>query len=87
MKELRWGFIGCGEVCELKSGPAFDQVEDSRVVAVMSRTELKARSYAVRHGVTYATTIAAAQAFAAAMEVARDEGLGIVALQDLPQWT
>ena len=51
MKELRWGFIGCGEVCELKSGPAFDQVEDSRVVAVMSRTELKARSYAVRHGV------------------------------------
>ncbi len=45
------------------------------------------RLAAVRHGVTYATTIAAAQAFAAAMEVARDEGLGIVALQDLPQWT
>ena len=44
------------------------------------------RLAAVRHGVTYATTIAAAQALAAAMEVARDEGLGIVALQDLPQW-
>ena len=44
------------------------------------------RLAAVRHGVTYATTIAAAQAFAAAMEVARDEGLGVVALQDLPQW-
>ncbi len=44
------------------------------------------RLAAVRYGVTYATTIAAAQAFAAAMEVARDEGLGIVALQDLPQW-
>ncbi|MBR0405566.1 MAG: carbamoyl-phosphate synthase large subunit [Eggerthellaceae bacterium] len=45
------------------------------------------RLAAVRHGVTYATTIAAAQAFAAAMEVARDKGLGVVALQDLPQWT
>lgn len=43
------------------------------------------RLAAVRHGVTYATTIAAAQALAAAMEVARDDGLEIVALQDLPQ--
>ena len=51
MKQLRWGFIGCGEVCELKSGPAFAEVEDSTVVAVMSRTEKKARSYAERHGV------------------------------------
>ena len=41
------------------------------------------RLAAVRHGVTYATTIAAAQAFAAAMEVAREDGLDIVALQDL----
>ena len=43
------------------------------------------RLAAVRHGVTYATTIAAAQALASAMEVARNEGLGIQALQDLPQ--
>ncbi len=41
------------------------------------------RLAAVRHGVTYATTIAAAQALAAAMEVARNDGLDIVALQDL----
>ena len=27
MKHLKWGFIGCGEVCELKSGPAFSEVE------------------------------------------------------------
>jgi len=46
----------------------------------------KLRLAAVRHGVTYATTIAAAQALAAAMEVARADGLHIVALQDLPQW-
>ena len=51
MKILRWGFIGCGEVCEKKSGPAFSEVEGSSVVAVMSRTAEKARSYAERHGV------------------------------------
>ena len=51
MKKLKWGFIGCGEVCEKKSGPAFAEVEDSTVVAVMSRSELKARSYAERHRV------------------------------------
>ena len=44
------------------------------------------RLAAVRHGVTYATTIAAAQALAAAMETVHDDGLGVVALQDLPQW-
>ena len=51
MKEINWGFIGCGEVTEKKSGPAFNEVEGSRVVAVMSRTENRARSYAERHHV------------------------------------
>lgn len=51
MKILKWGFIGCGEVCEKKSGPAFGMVEGSSVVAVMSRSAEKARSYAERHGV------------------------------------
>ena len=51
MKKLKWGFIGCGEVCEKKSGPAFSEVPGSEVVAVMSRTQEKARSYARRHGV------------------------------------
>ena len=44
------------------------------------------RLAAVRYGVTYATTIAAAQALAAAMESVRDGALGVIALQDLPQW-
>ena len=35
----------------MKSGPAFGEVEGSSVVAVMSRSEEKARSYANRHGV------------------------------------
>ena len=51
MKLIQWGFIGCGEVTELKSGPAFNDVVGSRVVAVMSRTEQRARSYAERHQV------------------------------------
>lgn len=51
MKKLKWGFIGCGEVTETKSGPAFNEVEGSEVVAVMSRNGKKARSYAERHGV------------------------------------
>ncbi len=51
MKQINWGFIGCGEVTEKKSGPAFNEVEGSQVVAVMSRSENKARSYAVRHHV------------------------------------
>ena len=51
MKIIKWGFIGCGEVTEKKSGPAFSEVEGSTVVAVMSRSEEKARSYAERHGI------------------------------------
>ncbi len=51
MKIIKWGFIGCGEVTEKKSGPAFSEVEGSLVEAVMSRGRDKARSYAERHGV------------------------------------
>lgn len=51
MKKIKWGFVGCGEVTEKKSGPAFSLVEGSEVVAVMSRREDKARSYAERHGI------------------------------------
>lgn len=49
MKEISWGFIGCGEVTEKKSGPAFNEVAGSHIEAVMSRSEDKARSYAERH--------------------------------------
>lgn len=51
MKEISWGFIGCGEVTEKKSGPAFNLVNHSHVEAVMSRSKEKAQSYAERHGV------------------------------------
>ncbi len=52
MKLINWGFIGCGDVTEKKSGPAFNEVEGSKIVAVMSRSEKKARSYAERHNVS-----------------------------------
>lgn len=49
MKQIRWGFIGCGEVTEIKSGPAFRDVEGSDIVAVMARNALRTRMYAERH--------------------------------------
>ncbi len=51
LKQINWGFIGCGEVTEKKSGPAFSLVEGSNVVAVMSRDKEKAESYATRHNI------------------------------------
>lgn len=50
-RQIRWGFIGCGEVTEKKSGPAFSLVPGSSVVAVMSRNAERARSYAERHNI------------------------------------
>jgi len=49
--EIRWGILGCGDVTEVKSGPAFDHIDGSRRVAVMRRDGEKARDYAERHGV------------------------------------
>ena len=51
MKQIKWGFIGCGEVTEKKSGPAFSLIDGSQVVAVMSRNADRARSYAQRHNI------------------------------------
>ena len=48
---IRWGFIGCGQVTEKKSGPAFAKAEGSSIYAVMSRDAAKARSYAERHSI------------------------------------
>ena len=50
--EIKWGIIGCGNVTELKSGPAFNKVEDSKLVAVMRRNTDLAQDYAQRHNVS-----------------------------------
>ena len=51
MRTIRWGIIGCGDVTEVKSGPAFQKADHSRLVAVMRRTGELAQDYAKRHGV------------------------------------
>jgi len=48
---LRWGIIGCGDVCEVKSGPAFSKIDNSSLVAVMRRDAAKAADFARRHHV------------------------------------
>lgn len=48
---IQWGIIGCGNVTEVKSGPAFNKVPGSRLVAVMRRNISLARDYAARHDV------------------------------------
>jgi predicted dehydrogenase len=48
---LRWGIIGCGDVCERKSGPALQKAAGSALVAVTRRDLTKAQDFARRHGV------------------------------------
>ena len=48
---VRWGILGCGDVCEVKSGPAFQKAAGSELVAVMRRDRGLAEDFARRHGV------------------------------------
>ena len=50
-RTIRWGIIGCGNVTEIKSGPAFQKAERSELVAVMRRNGDLAKDYAARHDV------------------------------------
>ncbi|WP_418264326.1 Gfo/Idh/MocA family protein [Flavobacterium faecale] len=49
--KTRWGIIGCGNVTEVKSGPAFQKVVGFELKAVMRRDIEKCADYAKRHGV------------------------------------
>ncbi|HCS43006.1 MAG TPA: oxidoreductase [Pseudomonas sp.] len=51
MNVVRWGMIGCGDVTERKSGPAFYKAPGSALVAVMGRRLDKVTDYAARHGI------------------------------------
>ena len=51
LAKVRWGIIGCGDVTEVKSGPAFQKTANSELVAVMRRTGKLAEDYAKRHNV------------------------------------
>jgi 1,5-anhydro-D-fructose reductase (1,5-anhydro-D-mannitol-forming) len=50
-KNIRWGIIGCGDVTEVKSGPAYQKTESFTIVAVMRRDAEKAADYVKRHGI------------------------------------
>lgn len=49
--EVRWGIIGVGDVCEVKSAPAMQKIPSSKLIAVMRRNAAKAADYAERHHV------------------------------------
>lgn len=46
---IRWGILGCGNVTEIKSGPAYQKTDGFEINAVMRRDENKAQDYAKRH--------------------------------------
>ena len=48
-QRIQWGIIGCGDVTEVKSGPALDLIPGSRRVMVMRRDAALAQDYARRH--------------------------------------
>lgn len=51
MTTIKWGFIGCGSVTEVKSGPAYQLTRGFEVAAVMCRNIEKAKDYAKRHNI------------------------------------
>ncbi|MGQ2928966.1 MAG: Gfo/Idh/MocA family protein [Sphingopyxis sp.] len=53
MAVIRWGMIGCGDVTERKSAPAYQQVEGFALHGLYGRTRSKADDYATRHGVPH----------------------------------
>jgi len=48
-KIIRWGILGCGDVTEVKSGPAYQKTTGFKIEAVMRRDAEKAADYAKRH--------------------------------------
>lgn len=50
-KTVKWGIIGCGNVTEVKSGPAYKMAEGFELIAVMRRNLELAKDYAKRHEV------------------------------------
>jgi len=50
-KTIRWGILGCGDVTEVKSGPAYQKTAGFKIEAVMRRDAEKAADYAKRHNI------------------------------------
>ena len=56
MKSIKWGIIGCGNVTEVKSGPAYKLTNGFELTAVMRRNREKLLDYAKRHNIEKCTT-------------------------------
>lgn len=95
-KALRAAGIDCTEIGKIheRGESILDAIADGRI-SLMINTPMGSvtrddgydmRAAAVRHGITYVTTLAAAQALVAGMDFMRRGSLDVVALQDLPQW-
>lgn len=55
---ISWGCVGCGDVCERKSGPPLYRVKGSRLAACTRRDSEKGTDFARRHGPSrYAPTL------------------------------
>jgi predicted dehydrogenase len=67
---IKWGIIGCGNVTEVKSGPAFNKVDGSKLIAVMRRNRALAEDYAKRHNVP--------RVYSEAMELINDKDINAV---------
>lgn len=55
LETVHWGIIGCGDVCERKSGPPMYLTPHSALTAVMRRDGAKAADFARRHGAAAST--------------------------------
>ena len=95
-RALRASGIECEEVGKIHAGShtILDRIASGEIVLMIntpfgSSTNTdgyEMRAACVRHGVSYCTTLAGAQALIAGMEAVRETGLDVIALQDLPQW-
>ncbi len=78
MENIRFGIIGCGDVTEVKSGPAFRKVKGSDLEMVMRRDEEKLIDYAKRHQVERYTTDY--------KELLTDDSVDAVYIATPPKW-
>ena len=95
-RALKAAGITCEVTDKIYEGTSdiLDRIADSEIV-LMINTPLgsvtrddgyELRAAAVRYGITYVTTLAAAQALIAGMEVASRSGLDVISLQELPSY-
>ncbi|MFH4963380.1 Gfo/Idh/MocA family oxidoreductase [Gaetbulibacter sp. M235] len=50
-KTINWGIVGVGDVCEKKSGPAYQKTKGFHLKAVMRRDFNKAKDFSKRHNI------------------------------------